>query len=719
MIKSIKIANKATIKNISFEPYKVNYIFGGNGSGKTTISRFLADTDNCLNGAIVNDSNSEILIYNKDFVDSNFSDKNAIKGIFTIGETAVEAVEFIESKEKEKANIEKSITAIKTNIDALQSEINQIVSGYDQNCWNVEKELGEMFSKALVGFRGSAKAFAQKVKDSFSEHFFDCSIDSLLATYKQIYDNETKEYELIKKFDFDGQTFDNSHLLSQSIVKSSQSNFAKFIELLGNVNWISQGLKYTTDKNVCPFCQQIIPAERLNELRELFDETYTTSINQLYELKKSYILRKTTAFNTLEAVISKAEEIPFLSTESLKSLVEQFKIIAIENENTISQKINAPASACKLIDSNDIVKQINNEIISFNELIQNNNKLSRNLKQARADFAIQLWNYIANNRLHSVTEQFLKTIKGKNNGMQKLMCQRDSAKGSLKSCVDEINEKRANVVCIDNTINEINSLLSSFGFNGFKIEKKDELSYRLIRSNGQEVKESLSEGEHRFITFLYFYHLIKGSFDKNQTTKNKILVIDDPISSLDSNILFIVSYLVRDIIDKCLKGSNIEQVFVLTHNIYFHQEVCFKGMRGNISEKKERFWIIRKINEETSISEYAKNQIHSSYELLWQEYKNPDTDAALICNTMRRILEHYFNVIGHSNYEKLIDAFSVQDKLICKSLLSYINTGSHTINDDFHLSISNDMVDKYKEVFKRIFENTYQLNHYNMMMGIQ
>ena len=105
--------------------------------------------------------------------------------------------------------------------------------------------------------------------------------------------------------------------------------------------------------------------------------------------------------------------------------------------------------------------------------------------------------------------------------------------------------------------------------------------------------------------------------------------------------------------------------------------------------------------------------------MLWQEYKNPDTDAALICNTMRRILEHYFNVIGHSNYEKLINAFSGQDKLICKSLLSYINTGSHTINDDFHLSISNDMVDKYKEVFKRIFENTNQLDHYNMMMGIQ
>lgn len=83
---------------------------------------------------------------------------------------------------------------------------------------------------------------------------------------------------------------------------------------------------------------------------------------------------------------------------------------------------------------------------------------------------------------------------------------------------------------------------------------------------------------------------------------------------------------------------------------------------------------------------------------------------------MRRILEHYFNVIGNLNYEEIIDKFSGQDKLICKTLLSYINAGSHTINDDFHLSISNEMVDKYKGVFKKIFESAGQLDHYNMMM---
>ena len=82
-------------------------------------------------------------------------------------------------------------------------------------------------------------------------------------------------------------------------------------------------------------------------------------------------------------------------------------------------------------------------------------------------------------------------------------------------------------------------------------------------------------------------------------------------------------------------------------------------------------------------------------------------------------MEHYFNVIGNKNYEEIINQFNGQDKIICRSLLSFINTGSHTINDDFNLSIDADMVDHYKEIFKMIFINTNQKSHYNMMMGLE
>ena len=718
MIKKLNIANQATIKNLEIEPYKINYFFGGNGSGKTTISKFLSDPSNLQNGSIVNDTDSEILVYNKSFVDANFRDKNAIQGIFTIGESAVEAVTFIEAKEKEKREIETAIDGYQKRIDSLQEETDKLVEEYEKNCWNIERELGETFSKALVGFRRSAKSFAQKCKESFTGTVFDCKLESLISTYNQIYQKEIKEYALLEQIKVDLTELETNDILSQSIVKSTESNFSKFIEKLGNINWVSQGVQYLDDSEICPFCQQKISSPNLQELRKLFDETYTQALDLLISIKASYKLQETEINKVITKLLDDITNIPFISTDKLTLLKDKIANIIAKNQEVLSQKILNPATPCQLEKSLSIINEINEEIMAINKAIIDNNELAKNITKARTDFSVTLWNYIANNKLFSTNEQFAKTLLGKNKGMHQVLNYKKIKEDEKALCVSAISEKRAGIVCIDNAVEEINELLKGFGFNGFKIEKKDEMSYRLIRADGSEVKETLSEGEHRFITFLYFYQLVKGTLNKDATTKNKILVIDDPISSLDSNILFIVSYLVRALVSKCLTGSNIEQIFILTHNIYFHQEICFKDRRENCHKTKEHFWVLRKVNEITEISGYEENQIKSSYELLWQEYKNPATDSALICNTMRRILEHYFNIIGHKDYSKLIDKFEGQDKLICKTLLPYINTGSHTINDDFHLSIDKDMVDNYKQIFRKIFEHTNQIEHYNMMMGV-
>lgn len=85
-----------------------------------------------------------------------------------------------------------------------------------------------------------------------------------------------------------------------------------------------------------------------------------------------------------------------------------------------------------------------------------------------------------------------------------------------------------------------------------------------------------------FIAFLYYYHLAKGSLS-SEAVKDKIVVIDDPVSSMDSGALFIVSALVGEMIEVCynntdyrshkVDGDYIKQIFILTHNVYFHKEI--------------------------------------------------------------------------------------------------------------------------------------------------
>ena len=68
-------------------------------------------------------------------------------------------------------------------------------------------------------------------------------------------------------------------------------------------------------------------------------------------------------------------------------------------------------------------------------------------------------------------------------------------------------------------------------------------------------------------------------------------------------------------------------------------------------------------------------------------------------------------------YEELINQFEGEDKLVCQSLVSWINDGSHFISDDLEMPIDTDKIEKYLAVFKLIFEKMGHEGHYNMMMG--
>lgn len=87
---------------------------------------------------------------------------------------------------------------------------------------------------------------------------------------------------------------------------------------------------------------------------------------------------------------------------------------------------------------------------------------------------------------------------------------------------------------------------------------------------------------------------------------------------------------------------------------------------------------------------------------------------------MRRILEQYFHIIGNgnpnNNNKELINSFDEKDRLLVKSLLSYINDGSHTIMDGLYIVPDENLNQTAFKVFRQIFEELGHINHYKMMM---
>ena len=104
---------------------------------------------------------------------------------------------------------------------------------------------------------------------------------------------------------------------------------------------------------------------------------------------------------------------------------------------------------------------------------------------------------------------------------------------------------------------------------------------------------------------------------------------------------------------------------------------------------------------------------------MWNEVRKPERSNITIQNTLRRILENYFTILGNRDKDDIIDRFNGRDKQVCASLYAWVNDGSHSAYDDCYVSPNEGQVERYLAVFKRIFEETGHIAHYNMMLGVE
>jgi wobble nucleotide-excising tRNase len=114
-----------------------------------------------------------------------------------------------------------------------------------------------------------------------------------------------------------------------------------------------------------------------------------------------------------------------------------------------------------------------------------------------------------------------------------------------------------------------------------------ETGYQVMR--GDSIADGLSEGECSAIALLYF---LKSLDDHRFDLSNGVVVLDDPVSSLDSNALFCAFGYIKE------RTKAAGELFVLTHNFTFFRQVryWFQKLRGqgkgNIGDRPARFYML-------------------------------------------------------------------------------------------------------------------------------
>ncbi|WRF66070.1 AAA family ATPase [Helicobacter pylori] len=722
--------NGASFKDLN----SINFIYGANGSGKTTTSSFLKNLaengieDKFASSKIVwyNNESLKIEVYNKQFKEEQFRNSQ-VKGIFTLGKKTNENLEKIESK-KESINKEneKKIKN-KESLKKITQEKEKEEKDFTDSCWEkLYKKFEEDFKETLEGLKRKEK-FKEKILKEFENDKYNQSeivgLEKLKEKIEIVFGENQTELALLECDLTDFDSIENHSIWEQKIVGSGGVAIADLIKKLSNEDWVAQGREYVKDNSICPFCQkETITEEFKKQLESYFDTSYQESTDTIKKMKEDYTNKTDEALERLNEVIKTEQN--KLDTENLKRIIETLRSKINANQQKMLDKGKEMSRSFKLdntkneIDAiKDLIKKANEQIANYNEMIKDIEKQKKSCKE-------QTWKFLIN-EFKSDIQEYNKKYCGLEKGINNLEKAISKNQEKIKKLENEIKELEKNMVSIKPIVNEINTLLKGYGFTNFSLAcTEDEKFYRIQREDGQLVGETLSEGEVTFITFLYYYHLAKGSLKENDISKNKVLVIDDPISSLDSNILFIVSVLVKDLMKETMEEkTNIKQIIILTHNTYFYKEITLecdlKRYQGKYS-----FWIIKKDNNVSKIKDYKENPIKNSYELLWQEVKQAKENNASwvsLQNVMRRIIEYYFRILGGFKHnDSLSECFEkIEEKQVCNSFISWFNDGSHGISDDLFVQSQDISIETYLKVFEKIFKETGHEAHYRMMMRIK
>jgi wobble nucleotide-excising tRNase len=265
----------------------------------------------------------------------------------------------------------------------------------------------------------------------------------------------------------------------------------------------------------------------------------------------------------------------------------------------------------------------------------------------------------------------------------------------------------------------INKLIAAYlGHGELTINPVDE-GYELQR-HGTPISGVPSEGEKTAIAISYFLSSIEAD---NRKFKDVIVVVDDPVSSLDTKALNFACSLVRTRLEKAA------QVFILTHNLQCMNEFR-KAWKGKVRPAEGKAQTAAFLFIDVTIPEGRRRRVSTIVEMskLLREYDSEyhylfshvlrfvnqgdayDDHGYMIPNVIRRVLDVFlaFKAPGGgglpSQLDKLCSDYPELDRERLAALERLAQVESHSDNIDDLTSFSTMTLEETRGAVAQLFE---------------
>ena len=564
------------------------------------------------------------------------------------------------------------------------------------------------FGECLKGIVTGSKEFAKRMREMVTDGSYEQALerDNLQGRYRSLYRGE--KLERVQEMSW------------------SEDDYDVLTDVMDDEIWArSIVAKGEGETSACLTCEKrTFSIEFLKGLGKHFDDLYKQDVDKIRRLTQRYrdfALKLKEHLHSQLNVIQTSGCMATRHAPAMSVILESLKGQMDTNYHIMEAKLANPVMVAQFKDMTETVASLKRTMAEMNEEIRQYNEMVDHQEPERERLKKDMMKYLAMRSAETVMD-YEGAINEKKEELAGLMDEAEEIKRRTGLIVDEIKELEKKVASTKPTVAWINHQLTRYGFSGFRIQPtKDGNYYQIQREDGSYVMDTLSEGETTFITFLYFMQLVKGGESQYAVQEPKVVVIDDPISSLDSAALRTVSEMMVPVMEDVRwkkDDEGVTQVIVLTHNMEFHKRMTYQN--GRIRKLKGwHYWRLRKLGGMSWVKAYGmENPVKNGYEQLWRDLKEGIEDGHGVQNTMRKILERYFVKCGGYTKNDLIEMYSdvEEDRQLITELLRWTDDGSHEDEEDLEGENAQDAGDRYVVVFRKLFEKLGHGAHYEMMM---
>lgn len=702
---------KAATPSLDFKRF--NLIYGFNGSGKSTLARIFAALqkgekldrlpDGCTFQIVVSDGpvftypdaltglEKRVCVFNNDFIAENLRwDTGAATPVFYIGADQAEAAGQLTA-------LEAALPAARTKNDGEAKVLNEREKGFSEYKRLLARTVSGRLRQAARYEASQLVADIEKFGESTADKLSDADLDAATATCARSEPPAKVQPVAIPISAL-------LEAMEASLALAPKSIGAIVVEGLDAhpemVPWAKEGHEYHTshDLKSCLYCGEVISDKRRALLTAAFDDAFSEFVNEVSvaarqagECVEALAIAK--AAIPAAAQLSAEFQPPFEAAASeFNAAVDAVIPLLAQALNALRERRRAPTNIVTL--SLPPLEDVRAHIAALEAASDAVNAICKQHGDMVDDFVAHQKKAREEIRRHFVADS--ADDYGKHvNAISEARTKEADARSAVEKLEGDIAVLRAKVQQHGPAADKINALVKSYLGHGELTIAAVPDGYELHR-RGALVTGGPSEGEKTAIALCYFLSTLEA---EDRKVKDLIVVVDDPVSSLDTKAMNYACGLVRN------RLADVAQLIVLTHNQHCMNEFkkfwksCAKATPATASLKFIDVSIpAGTVTRTANLVDLPKHlrDYESEYHFLFEKIVAFEQSAGghfdyvfMMPNVLRRVLEIFlaFKVPRNGNLSDKIKTLCGrhngldQDRLNALERLSQVESHSDNLDD--------------------------------------